>query len=375
MKRAILLVAAILGLTTACGSRSERVEGDLVVTADRLFDGERTIEDAAVVVKGRSVVAAGRRDEIDARAERTIDLGDATVLPGFVDLHVHAFGEGMLLGGVTTVRDLGAPIDALPPPAARPGRVRVLAAGPIVTVPGGYPGTVYNPRLGLAVRGPADARRAVADLVRRGASVIKISLEPGFGRNWPTLSLAEVRAIVAAAHRRDRLVTAHVSDDLGLQTALEGGVDELAHIPCTPAEDLLREAARRRIPVVATLHVRERCPASLSNARVFVDAGGVLLYGSDYGNEGIPPGIDVEELRLLVSAGLTRREALAAATAAAARQLGRSRLGTLAAGAPADLIAVRGDPLRDLAALERIELAVAGGMVVADRGRVTLPPG
>lgn len=373
MKPTLVLGTLLVAVVSACSSGSGQVQGDLLVTADRLFDGERLIENGAVLVDGRTIVAVGPRDDVDARAERTLDLGAATVMPGLIDLHVHRFGEGMLLGGVTTVRDLGSWLAALPPPPARPGHPRVLAAGPIMTVSGGYPGTVHDPRVGLPVRGPAGAREAVADLVRRGAAVIKISLEPGGSRDWPMLSLEEVRAIVLEAHRRNRIVTAHVSDSRGVRRALAADVDEFAHMPCEAGAALMREVAEHEVEIVATLHVRSRCPGAVANARAFVAAGGSLLYGSDYGNPGIPLGIDVDELKLMTRAGLTTGEALAAATSKAGRQLGLRPLGSLVRGAPADLIAVHGDPFADLGALDRLDLIVVGGAVVLERGRVNLP--
>lgn len=366
------VVAAVLVVLAAGCALDEPLEGELLVTADRLFDGARVVEEGGVLIGGGAVLAAGPIDDLHVRAERTLDLGNATLLPGFVDLHVHAYGEGLLVGGVTTVRDLGIPLAALPPPRPKPGHLRIFAAGPIVTVPGGYPGTVHDPSVGLPVRGPAAARAVVDDLVNAGASVIKISLEPGGANDWPMLSATEVRAIVRAAHRRGRIVTAHVSDSRGVELALAGGVDELAHAPCELDPELMREVAQRRIAIVGTLHV-VRCPEAVGNMAVFVRAGGKLLYGSDYGNPGIPPRIDVEELRLMTRAGLSRQEAIAAATSKAAAYLGLEPLGSLVAGAPADIVGVEGDPFRDVGALRRLVFLSAGGWIVIERGKVNLP--
>ena len=368
------LVAAGLLLAVACTPFSDPRHGELLVTADRLFDGERLLADGAVLIEGRTIVAAGRRGDLDVDADRTLALGNATLLPGFIDLHVHDFGSGMLAGGVTTVRDVGAPIAVMPPPRYEPGHLRILAAGPLMTVPGGYPGTVHDPRVGLPVRGPEAARAAVAMLVRRGAAVIKIALDGGGTRNWPLLSTDEVRAIVEEAHRRERIVTAHVYDTRGVRRALAGGVDEFAHAPCEVETELMRTAAARGIEVVATMHVLG-CPGGLVNMRAFRRAGGVLLYGTDYPNEPIRTGIDVEELRQLTAAGLSRREAIAGATSRAGRQLGLAPLGTLAAGAPADVLGVRGDPFRRLDALKQIVFLSAGGFVVIEGTKVNLPVG
>jgi imidazolonepropionase-like amidohydrolase len=363
-------------LATGCaGDEGPRVSGDLLLTADRVFDGTRMLGEGAVLVRGSEIVAVG---ELDADARRTIDLGDATILPGFIDLHVHDFGEGMLAAGVTTVRDLGAPMAALPAPKPRPGRVRVLAAGPLVTVPGGYPTPVWGASIALPVRGPGAAARAVRTLAARGAAVVKIALEPGVaGERWPMLSPRELRAILAEARRRRLPVVAHVHEDEGARRALAAGVTELAHGVCETVEpELMRTLARRNVAVVGTLHVHEtfRCFGAVENAKLFVDAGGELLYGSDFGNPGIPAGIDVAELELMVRAGLSRLEAVRSGTSEAGRRLGLAPLGTLVAGAPADVIAVRGDPLQDLGALAEPILVVAGGHAVVAEGRVDLPP-
>jgi imidazolonepropionase-like amidohydrolase len=103
-----------------------------------------------------------------------------------------------------------------------------------------------------------------------------------------------------------------------------------------------------------------------------VAAGGTLLYGSDYGNQGIPSGVDVEELRLMVASGLTRRQALVNATSRAAKQL-RVPVGVLRKGGAADVVAVRGDPFVDLAALARPALVVVRGDLVVDGPRLHLP--
>jgi imidazolonepropionase-like amidohydrolase len=363
---------AVAALVAGCaGGGGSGPSGDLLLRADRIFDGTRMLGDGAVLVRGSKVVAVGASD---AEATRTIDLGDATLLPGFIDLHVHQFGEGMLAGGVTTVRDLGVPIAFLPPPRARPGALRILAAGPLVTVPGGYPTPVHGPAVALNVRGPEGARRAVRMLAARGAAVVKVSLEPGPG--WPMLSPAELDALVEEAHARGLKVVAHAQAE-GVRLALDGGVDELAHMPCGPTDaTVMRSLARRGIEIVGTLHVLEQfCGTdALLNARAFVEAGGTLLYGSDYGVSGIPGGIDVEELRLMVSAGLSRREAIVNATSRAAEQLPVDGLGVLREGGPADVVAVRGDPLADLGVLASPVLVVVRGAVVVDGPRLNLPP-
>jgi imidazolonepropionase-like amidohydrolase len=283
---------------------------------------------------------------------------NATVLPGFIDLHVHAAARASLKLGVTTIRNLGEPLLGLPPSADKAGWQRVRSAGPIVSVPGGYPGVWWGGDIQIDVTSPDTAGGVVNTLVDHGANVIKIAIETGPG-TWPTLSVPEVQAIVAAAHARGRIVTAHVSDPAEARVALEGGVDELAHMPCGESEpETMRALAEKRIPVVGTFDVERTCPFKVMNARTFVQAGGKLLYGTDFSL--VPPGIDVREAKLMSQAGLTPTQVLAAGTSEAGKELGE-RLGVLETGAPADVIVVRGDPRRNLAALGRVLAVIAGG--------------
>jgi imidazolonepropionase-like amidohydrolase len=288
-----------------------------------------------------------------------------TILPGFIDLHVHSTPSSLLRMGVTTTRNLGEPEAVLRPPYALRGYPRVVSAGPVITVPGGYP-TGVNPGLAAPVRSVPEAEAKVDALVAKGAAVIKIALAFGRSGTLPTLSLDQIRAIVARAHRHGRIVTAHVEGpELGL--ALEGGVDELAHMPCAGAtEEQIAALARREIEVVSTFRAgrlfRAACrPAGLANARAFVRAGGRLLYGTDI--PGVPVGLDRVELGLMQQAGMTRLAILRAATAEAGKQLGMAPLGTLVRGAPADLWVVKGNPARSLRALGRPLFVLARGLV------------
>ncbi len=203
-------------------------------------------------------------------------------------------------------------------------------------------------------------------LVAKGAALIKISLLAAGeeGRPLPTLSVDQVQAIVAAAHKHRRIVTAHVLEGKGLAIALAGGVDELAHMPCAGVTgEQIAALSDRRISVVGTLHIGQlftaQCPDAMANARAFVAGGGRLLYGTDI--PGVPATLDLTELRLMQQAGLSATRVLQAATADAGRELGMAPLGTLVRGAPADLWAVRGDPTRSLQALSNPIFVMARG--------------
>ena len=332
------------------------------MTAPLLFDGERLVRDGAGAIRGDEIVAAGAREDVDVDAARRIDLERATLLPGFVDLHVHGLAEAHSLSLVTTVRDLGSQDLALPTSPSSGAEPRALLAGPLITAPGGYPIPVHGPGFAHVVRSAAEAREYVGSLADRGAALIKVSLQFGY----PVVAFDVLEAIVAEAHARDLRVTAHVGESRGTRLALLAGVDELAHMPCEPDPALMREVAESEIEIVGTLHVVELygCPSAIANARAFVAAGGLLLYGSDYGNPGIPAGLDLDEVDRMRRAGLAPIDVLASATALAGEVTGIEGLGRLAAGSPADLVAVRGDPTQDLSRLRRTRLVVLRGRIV-----------
>ena len=351
---ALIAAAALAG----CGG-DERA--DLLVTAPRLFDGEQLIRDGAVAIRGDEIVAAGSREDVDVDAERTIALRDATLLPGLIDLHTHQLGLGQAGSVVTTVRDVGTDDRNLPLQGPSPGP-RVLAAGPLITAPGGYPIPIHGRDVAHVVRNPDGAKAYVRSLADRGAAVIKVSLQFGF----PVMTLETLRAIVEEAHAHDLRVTAHVGEGRGARMALRAGADELAHMPCGEDPQLMGELAAAGMEIVATLYVIQLvvgCPGPLENATAFARRGGVLLYGSDYGVTGIPSGVVVEELELLAEAGLGRLGALRAATSRAADVLAIDGVGRLAEGSPADLAAVRGDPTRNLDALSEPVFVVRGGEI------------
>jgi imidazolonepropionase-like amidohydrolase len=360
-RRGLWNLAGLIAAAALAGCGDGREQADLLVTAPRLFDGERMIRNGGVAVRGDEIVAVGARGDLDVDAKRTLALRDATLLPGLIDMHTHGLGLGQLGSVVTTVRDLGTDDRNLPLQAA-PHEPRVVAAGPLITAPGGYPIPIHGRSVAHVVRNPEGARAYVRSLADRGAGVIKVSLQFGF----PVIEFATLRALVEEAHTLELRVTAHVGESRGARMALAAGVDELAHMPCGEDPELMRALVDAGLEIVATLHVIELvvgCPGPAENAAAFARAGGTLLYGSDYGVVGIPRGIVVEELELLADAGLEPIEALRAATGRAGELLPLEGVGRLAEGGPADLVAVRGDPTRRLAALQDPLLIVLRGRI------------
>ena len=328
------------------------------------------VDDAIVSIEGERIGAIGA-----GGGSGDIDAAGLTLLPGFIDAHVHIgfhLPAEVLAGGVTTVRDLAWPPEAIFPLAessTEPGfdGPRILAAGPMLTIAGGYPTQAgWAPDgTGRVVTSPDDAETAVAEVALAGASIVKVALNAEVG---PTLDLGTLSAIVSAAHERGLKVTGHVYGLEELHKALDAGMDELAHMlmsPETIPDETIDRMVAAGMVVIPTLSVRygKDQKIAIDNLRRFSEAGGTIVYGTDLGNEGPEPGIDRREIAAMAAAGLTGRDIVTSGTVRSARWLGLDA-GVLKAGARADIVGVRGDPLADPMALTNVELVVRGGRVV-----------
>jgi hypothetical protein len=365
---------------------AETATRHLLISAERVFDGHDMRDHAAVLISGSKIIAVGSREALQSQADDELALGDATILPGFIELHAHLAlhkvpRDIVVRHGVTTVRDVGGPLS---PPSGGVGELRLLTAGPIITIPGGYPISVFGKGyVAETVGTAAEAKELVRRLVAGGAVVIKIALEPGgeagapwsLGHHagvappWPVASPEIVAAIVGEAHRLGKFVTAHIGESRGAAIALAAGVDEWAHVPCAAIDErLLRQAVAQKVKIVTTLDTMSHCPGVHANASALARLGATFLYGAEIAHQDVPWGIDAQELELMRRvAGMSSLDALRAATSLAGEELGLAPLGSLIAGAPADLIAVRGDPIEKLKKLEYPDLVVSGGHIVVDQ--------
>ena len=314
--------------------------------------------DAVVVLEGPTIVAAGPRDDVRIPdGTRTIDVTGETVMPGFIDAHVHiglSDPSEVLRRGVTTVRDLAWPPQEIFGMARRSREPdfdgpAIVAAGPMLTVADGYPITAaWAPAgTGLAVDSSEHATKVVGDLVSSGAVVIKIALNPPAGR---VLSDELLNSIVGAAHDAGLRVTAHIHGADQLERALDAGIDELAHMLMSAeplAGDTIDRMVAAGVTIVPTLSIFPSSEAALAaeNLRRFVAAGGRVVYGTDLGNEGPGPGIDAIEVSRMEAAGLSVADIVRAATVDAARWLSLfPAKGIVAAGSDADIVCLNGFP-------------------------------
>lgn len=349
-----------------------------LVLTGTLIDGTGAdpLPDAVIVIQDGRITAVGPRSQVQIPANvQRMDFPNGTLLPGFINAHVHKAFDADLLklwaqAGVTTVRDLGAPrgspyFSTRNTWRIKPEYARVVTAGPIVTVPDGYPQENTFPS--LRVYSAEDAHKKVATLIERGADVIKIALESSDG---PILSPEEAAAIVETAHQRGIPVSAHISLEKDLERALDAGVDDVAHIAVDPVSDgLIQRMAQANVYWVPTLTAMDG--RGFDNLRAFVEAGGQVAMGNDAGYiEGLEMGMPLRELRWMKGAGMTPMQVIVAAThnGAGVCKL-EEELGTLETGKIADVLVINGDPLKDLQALEDVLLVVHAGTIIRNENR------
>ncbi|QGK71375.1 amidohydrolase family protein [Allosaccharopolyspora coralli] len=338
---------------------------ELVLTADAgWFGGDTLSGPVAVAVADGMITWAGAPAEGPAAPAHHVD---GVLLPGLVDHHVHTdLVEYTALpsAGVTTAVDLGAVatrVFRLAAESCLPGfdGPRVLAAGPFLTAPGGYPTDREWALDGMAweIGSPESASRAVRALAPHRPVTVKVALNSEAG---PVFDDATLRALVATAHRSGLTVTAHTEGAGQTSRAVAAGVDVLAHTPWSErlGDELLGRMARQ-VAVVSTLDIHGRGVDSpqretaVSNLRRFHALGGRVRYGTDLGNGPLPLGVNGSELDALRAAELTPAEIVRALC----RETGGVRI-------PADLVAVPEDPLTAPEVLARARTVVHRGTVL-----------
>ena len=382
--------------------------------AARLIDGlaERPLADHAIVVESAEITWAGPAGAVPPGVP-VHDLGDVTLLPGLVDCHVHlvwdasaaphevvaretpartalraaARAREQLDAGVTTVRDVGAS-DGVSVPLAQAvahGDVigpRIVACGRAIAMTGGH-----GWFLGREADGPDAVRAAVRAELKAGARAIKLMASGGvYGEHefvdQPQLTLDELRAGVEEARKGKCTVAAHAYAPGPIRTALEAGVDSIEHgsFLDLPTAELMRARGTFLVPTMSVYDAMARHAPALGSPEYIIrkteevrtaslracalarEVGVPLAAGTDCGAPGHPHGTLPEELRLMVTAGLSPREALGAGTLGGARLLRLDdEIGTLEVGKRADLLAVGGDPSSDIGALHDVRLVVAAG--------------
>jgi len=381
-----LTVTTTTALALFCGAVPAGIAEQ---STDTLIHSERWLDPISGEMKGPVIIQV-RGDRIAkvlsaaaANAPPTmIDLGNATILPGLVDAHVHLQIGGapnenarkILRAGFTTVVDLGSTSDAVLRLRDRVGRgeeegPRILAAGKWVGTKGGI--CEFG---GIGVPGGPDAFRVrVRENIAAGADLSKVCVSTWLADAFAHPEAYEMQddalaAVVDESHQAKRLVIAHAISLGSVKAVLRATVDGLAHgalvDQATAAE--LRERNVFMIPTLASLAGASTDPPSVALRRAIgtAHAAGVLLvFGTDGGV--LPHGQNAQEFAALVDAGIPAIDAIRSATINAARTFSLdSEIGALAEGRIADIIAVDGDPLRDVQALSRVVFVMHNGRIV-----------
>jgi imidazolonepropionase-like amidohydrolase len=377
----------------------------------------------AIVIEADKIVKIAPSSEVTAAAgDTTIDLPDATVLPGLIDMHTHLTFElsslsyeGLkistarealhgarnarrtLEAGFTTVRNVGAKdyADIALRDAINDGDVigpRIVASGPALGITGGHcDENLLPPAFHFQGEGVADGvegvQHKVREVIKYGADVIKICatggvLSKGDDPNASQYTLEEMKAIVADAHRLGRKVAAHAHGAEGVRWASEAGVDSIEHghlmddaavatlkkngtylVPTLfLGEYMLAHLEQSDVPEYSKQKMRDVSAAMQKNVKKAFDAGVKVAFGTDAAV--YPHGLNAGEFHVYVKLGMTPLAAIQTATINAADLLGPKYLvGSLEPGKWADVVAVDGDPTKDVTMLEHVKFVMKGGAV------------
>jgi imidazolonepropionase-like amidohydrolase len=436
--RSVIGSALVIGSLIAFGSDAAEPASPpaVVLKAAHLFDGKsgRLTRNGVVVVQEWKIVAVGDASAAPSNA-RVIDLGDATLMPGFIDAHAHITGElaqdyyrgfhaeiyrfpveqsfyaasyakRTLEAGFTTVRNLGASdfIDIGLRNAIRDGIAigpRIVAAAHSIGSTGGhcdrgpFPPDLIAPigtQRGVC-NGADQCREAVRYQMKWGADVIKICASGGVLSeadpvDVPQLTMEELRAIVEEAHAWKKKVAAHSHGDVAARMAVEAGVDSIEHASFLSEETLklMKSKGTYLVPTrLAVYWVEKQAqgypPAIAEKARAAAAAHGAMMkaalrigvpmaFGTDSAVS--PHGMNAKEFALLTELGMSPAEALMTSFQGAAKLLGvESEVGSLEPGKAADIVAVKGNVLDDIAATEQPIFVMRAGQIVVSGAPVS----
>ncbi|MBN8212898.1 MAG: amidohydrolase family protein [Xanthomonadales bacterium] len=399
-----------------------------VVSAARMLDvlSGRMLENVHVLIEdGRIKQVAHGKDAFILTTDITrYDLGDATLLPGLIDMHVHidsdptysgysylqfsdrfwsavsvAHAQKTLMAGFTTIRNLGSEDwnDVGLQQAIDEGKVvgpRIVPAGYAFGATGGHCDSTYfppsmNDRNPYNADSPEEARKSVRAVRKYGAQVIKLCATGGvFSRNTEPgqqqMTYAEMKAAVDEAQMWGVKVAAHAHGAAGIRDAIRAGVGTIEHASLLDDEgirlakqygawlsmdiyntDYTQAEGKKNGVLEDNLRKdRELGDIQRENFRRAHQAGVKMVFGTDAGI--YPHGDNAKQFAVMVRYGMTPTQAIQSATINAADALGRSDIGAIETGRFADIVAVSGNPAQDVTLLERVTFVMKGGVVEKD---------
>jgi len=396
----------------------------VVIHAGHMLDVKtgKMLDNVTVVIDGDKItnVSGGGSQSDNQAGGRVINLPNATLLPGLIDAHTHLtfdpnFGyqelgvsipKEALIGaknaritleaGFTTVRNVAASgyTDIALRDAINEGMVpgpRIMASGPALSITGGHWDQNLLPyewhaKSDGAADGVEGVQHKVREIIKYGADVIKVCatggvLSKGDDPRASQYTLEEMKAIVADAHRLGRKVAAHAHGAQGIAWASEAGVDSIEHgsyiddagiammkkngtylVPTLYLADWMREnAAKIGLPAMYATKMKDVTAVSRQNIKKAFNAGVKIAFGTDAAV--YPHGLNAHEFAVYVQIGMTPLQAIQTATVNAADLLGWSKIGSIENGNFADIIAVNGDPLKDVTLLQDPVMVMKGGTV------------
>src|SRR5215831_4287465 len=420
MRNRLLLAATLFAFFVCCPAQQSKPAPNVtVIHAGHMLDVKtgKTLNDVWVVIDGGKIVRAGTGAEA---AANIIELPNATLLPGLIDAHTHltfdpTFGyqqlgisipKEALIGaknarvtleaGFTTVRNVAASgyADIALRDAINEGMVpgpHISASGPALSITGGHCDQNLLPYEWHAkADGTADGvehvQHKVREIIKYGADVIKVCatggvLSKGDDPRASQYTLEEMKAIVADAHRLGRKVAAHAHGAQGIAWAAEAGVDSIEHgsyiddaaikimkehgtylVPTQYLADWMKEnAARIGLPAMYAEKMKTTTAVSRQNVTKAIRAGVKVAFGTDAAV--YPHGLNAHEFAVYVQMGMTPLQAIQSATVNAADLLGWKLIGSIEPGNFADLVAVAGDPTKDVTLLQNPVFVMKGGVV------------
>jgi len=433
-----LSISALPQNPAPIGIRPEPPEGKGVIAlkAARLIDGTgaATVTNAIIIVTNNRITAVGSAGSVSVPpGAKVIDLGNVTLLPGFIDAHTHLVGRVLgdpdgdmaavrdfdsfgailgvlhardtLLAGFTSVRNVGASgqfDDMALRKAINEGWTigpRMETAGHAIGITGGHcdengfrPGILSLGPIDGVANGPEEIRAAVRYQIKYGADVIKTCatggvLSEGDAVGATQYSFEELKALVDEANKLDRKVAAHAHGTEGIKLAVRAGVSSIEHgsfldeegarmmaergtflVPTLMAGEAVEKAAKSGVLKGLRAEKALAAAAAMRRGIKFAVANKVqIALGTDAGV--IPHGTNAREFFLMVEwGGLSPMESIMAGTMNGAKLLGWDKnLGSLSPGKWADIVAVQGDPLKDIHAMEKVVFVMKNGVVYKGR--------